>query len=577
MKKLNFLGIAFLAGSIVSFSFSLGLFSGLENFIEDSFFSLKPVQQDIVIVSIDSDSIAKIGQWPWPREVFGKALLEFQKNPPKAVGLDVIFAELSRLGNGDDSALAKALNQVSYPVILPAEAQPLILDKNNPPRAGKFLKPLAILESAKSVFLGQVNLILDSDGVARRFPLKIDSLNAMSYEIAKKSGLEIPGEENLSDINRIVFSAPTGTVRRIPFWRVLEGGVGELLKNKIVLIGATSPDLHDEKPTPFSRGTQMSGVEIQANILNMLVSGYRLTPLNFPATLIWIFAAALLAEAVFLLLKGALWPLVGNIFLGLIYSLAAVFLFEKGMVVNLIHINLAWILSAAGLLSYRYFASEKGRRELKQLFSRYVSKDVLEEILKEPSRVRLGGEVREVTVFFSDVKGFTALSEKTSPEDLVQIMNEYFTLMTEEILKRGGVLDKYIGDAIMAFWGAPINDSEQADKAVRAAVAMAKKLKLLNIKLKNNGRPEIGMRIGICTGPALAGNIGSELRLNYTVMGDTVNVASRLEGVNKEYGTQIIISETTKDKLKEKYNLKKLGVVTVKGRTEPLNIYTIIS
>ncbi|MBI3046533.1 MAG: adenylate/guanylate cyclase domain-containing protein [Candidatus Harrisonbacteria bacterium] len=591
-EKLNFLGIAVVIGFLTGVSFYFGFFSGPENFLEDLLFFPKPIHQDIVIVSIDSDSISKIGQWPWPREVFGKALLELQKNPPKVVGLDVIFSEVSRLENNDDLALASALNQVSYPVILPVEAQPLILEKDKLPAAGKFLKPLPELESAKSVSLGHVNLVLDADGVARRFPLKIGDFNAMPYEIVKKSGLEIPDEKNLININRIVFSSPTGSIRRVPFWRVLEGdvprsqsdrdpglnglGTGELLKDKIVLIGATAPDLHDEKPTPFSRGTQMPGVEIQANIVNMLVSGYRLAPLRFWPAVVWIFSAALLSEAVFLVLKGALWPLLGNIFLGFIYSVAAVFLFDKGIAVNLIHLNFAWILSAAGLLSYRYFASEKGRREMKALFSKYVSKDVLEEILKNPDKVKLGGETREVTVFFSDVKGFTTLSEKTSPQELVKVMNEYFTLMTEEVLKRGGVLDKYIGDAIMAFWGAPIGDEQQADHALQAAIGMTEKLKTLNAKLKKSGKPEIGTRIGIYTGPALAGNIGSELRLNYTVMGDTVNVASRLEGINKEYGTQIIIGESTKNKLKGKYDLKSLGSVAIKGRAEPLNIYTVI-
>lgn len=574
-EKLNFLGIAFVIGFFVSVSFYFGFFSGLENFLEDLLFSPKLIHQDIIIVSIDSDSINKIGQWPWPREIFGRALLELEKVKPKAVGIDVIFSESSRLGDSDDLVLAEALNQVSYPVVLPVEAQPLILDKDRL-QAGKFLKPLPIFESAQNVSLGQVNLVLDADGVARRFPAIIDGIKAFSYETVRQSGLAIPNEGNLKPVNRIVFSGPTGSIRRVPFWRILEGEASGLLKDKIVLIGATAPDLHDEKPTPFSRGTQMPGVEIQANIANMLISGYRLAPLNFGVTVLWIFVAALLSEAVFLIFRGALEPILGNVFLGLIYSVAAVFLFQKGAAVNLVHLNLAWILSTAGLLSYRYFASEKNRREIKRLFSKYVSKDVLEEILKDPGKVKLGGEVREVTVFFSDVKGFTALSEKTTPQELVGTMNEYFTLMTEEIFKRGGVLDKYIGDAIMAFWGAPIDDDNQADHALQAAIGMVEKLKLLNFKLKKNGKPEIGMRIGIYTGPALAGNIGSELRLNYTVMGDAVNVASRLEGINKEYGTQIIVGETTKNKLKDKYNLKNLGSAAVKGRNEPLNIYTLL-
>lgn len=212
---------------------------------------------------------------------------------------------------------------------------------------------------------------------------------------------------------------------------------------------------------------------------------------------------------------------------------------------------------------------------MKNLFSKYVSKDVLEEILKDPAKVKLGGEEKEVTVFFSDIRGFTALSEKTAPKELVRILNKYFTLMTNEVLENSGVLDKYIGDAIMAFWGAPIEDRRQAENALKAALGMLEKLKELNKELKSNGDPEINIGIGLYSGPAVVGNIGSDLRFDYTVMGDTVNVASRLESLNKEYKTQIIIGETTKNKLEGDHKFKFLGSVAVKGRKELLNIYTI--
>ncbi|MDO8430079.1 MAG: adenylate/guanylate cyclase domain-containing protein, partial [bacterium] len=471
--------IVLLVGLLVSLSFYAGLFSGLENFFEDLFFSSKPVHPDIVIIAIDSESINKIGQWPWPRAVFGKALLEIEKATPKSVGIDVIFAEPSRFGQADDSALARALSQLSFLVAMPVEAEPLILSKNNPPRAGNFLKTLPILANAKNVILSHVNLILDDDGVARRLPLKVGEFNAMSYETAKQSGLKIPNEEKLDLISRIVFSGPTGSIRKIPFWRVLEGETKELLKDKVILIGATSPDLHDEKPTPFSKGTQMPGVEIQANIMNMLLSGYRLAPLSAPLTMAWIFAAALIAELIFLFFRGAFLPLAVNLVVGLAYLITIFILFDFGIAVNFVHINFAWFGATAGLLAFRYFTSEKGRKEIQQIFSKYVSKEVLEDILKNPDKVKLGGEVREVTVFFSDIKGFTTLSEKMSPQELVGVLNEYFTLMTGEVLKYGGVLDKYIGDAIMAFWGAPIDDENQADNALKAGLGMIKKLEIL--------------------------------------------------------------------------------------------------
>jgi adenylate cyclase len=196
--------------------------------------------------------------------------------------------------------------------------------------------------------------------------------------------------------------------------------------------------------------------------------------------------------------------------------------------------------------------------------------------------VSLGGEEKEITVFFSDIRGFTTLSEKTTPKELVRILNRYFTAMSEEILKNAGVLDKYIGDAIMAFWGAPVDDPGQADNALKAALGMLAKLKELNEELRASGDPEINIGIGIYTGPAVVGNMGSEQRFDYTVMGDTVNVASRLEGLNKEYQTRLIIGESTKNKItlrlaqgEKDYKFRFLGSVAVKGRKEPLNIYTL--
>ncbi len=213
---------------------------------------------------------------------------------------------------------------------------------------------------------------------------------------------------------------------------------------------------------------------------------------------------------------------------------------------------------------------------MKNLFSKYVSKEVLEEILKNPSQVTLGGEEKEITVLFSDIRGFTSISEKTTPKELVRLLNKYFTAMTEQILKNGGVLDKYIGDAIMAFWGAPIENLEQADKAVRAALQMIQKLDELNKELMSEGIPEIKIGVGIYTGPAVVGNIGSNLRFDYTAIGDTVNTASRLEGLCKEYNTRIIIGKTTKNKLKDDYNLKFLGSALVKGKNKSVDVYTPI-
>lgn len=576
--KSKFYLIAIAAGLsiLVITSFSFGLFSGLENFLEDLLFSKKPVSGNIIIVAIDNESIQKIGQWPWPRRVFKKALENLKEKPPAAVGIDVIFSEISRYGKDDDDALSVGLNKLNYPVVFPAEAIPLILESNGSVRAGSILKPLDYFLNNKNVSLGHVNLILDADGVVRKFPLRVGDLNAFAYEVIKKSGKIIPEDQFLAEknINRIVYSAPTGSIRRVSFWRLLEDK-GFDLKDKIVLIGATASDLHDEKPTPFSKGNQMSGVEIQANLVNMFISGYRLNPLNKKFAVSWLILAILLSALLFIIFERSLLPIFLNIFFGLIYLIAIAVLFEKGIAVNILHINFAWIFSTLSFGGYRYFSAEKEKREIKNLFSKYVSKDVLNEILSNPTKVKLGGEEKEITVLFSDIRGFTAISEKIAPKELVRILNKYFTAMTNEVLKNNGVLDKYIGDAIMAFWGAPMDDANQAENALKASLGMIEKLKELNKELKSVGDPEINIGIGLYTGPAIVGNVGSDLRFDYTAMGDTVNVASRLEGLNKEYKTQIIIGEIVKNKIKGNYKFNFLGSVAVKGRKEPLNIYTI--
>jgi len=570
--KFVYLIIALIIAGVITLSFYRGLFSGLENYLEDLLVSSKAVNNQIVIVAIDNESIQKIGQWPWPREIFAKALSALENNSPKVLGVDVIFSEASRLGIKDDQALKDALDKATYPIIMPVEATDLTISDQEIV-SQNFLKSLSLFGESKNVSLGHVNLVLDRDGIARKIPLTIEPFQSFSLELAKKSGAEFVYDQS-EILTRIVYSAPSGSIRRIPFWRLLEKDAPSL-KDKIVLIGTTAPDLHDEKPTPFSLGTEMPGVEIQANIANMLLSGYRLVPLENNLMIGWIILAAIIPAVIFLIFSGSVAAISINVFFGLLYLVAIAILFEQGIVINLIHISLSWITSTIALFVYKYFSVEKERRAIKNIFSKYVSKDVLEDILHDPSKVKLGGEEREVTVLFSDIRGFTTLSEKAHPKKLVSTLNQYFSSMSGQVLKYGGVLDKYIGDAIMAFWGAPLDDPDHAENALKAGLGMIKELERFNKELKRSGEPEIQIGVGIYTGPAIVGNIGSEFRFDYTAIGDTVNVASRLEGLNKDYKTSVIIGETTKNKIKGKYNFKFLGSANVKGREGALDVYSV--
>lgn len=579
MKQSIYIIIGLVMGGLSWLSFSFGFFSGVENFFEDRLFSQKAIHDAVLIIEIDDESIQKIGQWPWPRSVFADFFSVLNESAPSGVALDVLFSEQSRLGAEDDARLEHILGEVSFPVVMPAEAVRFI----DGHQASSILKPLPSILAAPQVSLGHVNMIIDRDGVVRRFPAQIHesigdatiSFQSFAGEAASRT-LPESFERDLAPIERIVFAAPAGQIRRIPFWRVIEGDIdASVLFGKLLFVGSTAGDLHDEQIVPVGGGAAMPGVEIQAHIANMLLQEYRLRALSPFLMIVWLLAAALVPALLFVRSRKAVLLIALNIVIGFLYTAAIILLFERGIAVNFIHISMAWVLSTAALFGYRYSIGERERKYMRRAFSKYVSKDVLAEILYDPSRVSLGGEEREVTVFFSDIRGFTTLSEKTTPTELVRILNEYFTEMGEEVLAYNGVLDKYIGDAIMAFWGAPIADPDQADHALQASLGMSKRLDAFNARLEKRGDPQIDIGIGLYTGPAIVGNVGSEERFDYTVIGDTVNAASRLEGLNKEYKTRIIISETTKQKLKKSYNIKPLGSAQVKGRTEPIAIYTV--
>lgn len=587
-SPLNFLAIGVCTFAIVRLSYGYGLFYGIENFFEDILFSTKPVSSNIIILEIDSQSIEKIGQWPWKREIFAQALSRLDEYKPKAVGLDVIMSEPSRFGKEDDNALAGVLRVVSYPVVIPVEALSLNINRNDTSFSENFLKPLPEFQTSSSVSLGHVNLINDRDGIVRSLPLNIkDSYgvvyDGLAYKTIEKSAVTLEGDSTRNPVERIVYSGPSSSVRRISFWKVLEQDTSaEFFKNKIIFIGATASDLHDEKPTPFDKGTQMSGVEIQAQIANMFLNNYQLRNMSDMAIYLWMFFASLVPCVIFLFLSRVQWAIILNVFIGLLYLVAIIFLFNAGLVANFLHITIAWVLATLISFFYRYLSTDREKEEMHTVFSKYVSKDVLNEILRDTSKVKLGGEEKEVTIFFSDIRSFTTLSEGMSPSRLTNFLNKYLTRMTNIILEKRGVVDKYIGDAIMSFWGAPISNNNQALDAVLACLDMIDSLEELNKENNASGDPSINIGIGLNTGLVTVGNMGSDMRFDYTIMGDAVNLASRLESQTKTYSVKILISESTKNKLGaeniEKYKIiiREVDRVTVKGKTLPVTIFEVI-
>jgi adenylate cyclase len=347
-----------------------------------------------------------------------------------------------------------------------------------------------------------------------------------------------------------------------------------IFRDKIVFVGTTASGLFDVFETPFSNG-RMPGVQIHAGVADDILSnrfireaggGVRVATVTAAALAIGIVAAAM----------PAWWAAAATVAFVAGLSWIATRLFAGGYWLNLSQPVLASSFALFGGVAYQYFYEGREKRKMKKLFGQYVSKDVYEQLVANPALARLGGQRREMTVLFSDIRGFTTVSERGQPEEIVGMLNEYFTRMVAIVFAHHGTLDKFVGDMVMALFGAPLDDPDHADHAVAAALDMITALGELNARWKADGRAELDIGVGINTGPMIAGNIGSDAIMSYTVIGDAVNLGSRLESLNKQYGTRIIISDATRARLGRPYQLRPLGDVVVKGKTQPVAIFEVV-
>lgn len=574
MHHKRLLQSALVVGGVMMLLMHVGFFAPLDERVSDAFFSPRSVSSDIVIVAIDDASLAELGQWPWDRQVFADFVTALAPHKPQALGIDVIFAEPSRFGDGsDDVRFAQAIASSDMPIVLASEASGVAIE-NGVVSAPTFVEPLTSFLAA-GVLSAPTNLIIDNDGIARRVPLVVtnsvtnEAVQTFGHQLARVVGNS--GERN--GIERIAYAQPTGAVRRISFARAL--AEPELLANKIVLVGATAPSLHDEQQTPVDRGTVMPGVEIQAHIVDMLLRDVRLVDIPRALALLLVLCAALLSFACFVVFRRSVEPLIANAIVIVLVAFVSNMLFDSGIVVPAGSLLTTLGITTFTLFAYRYVHNRKETRVIYDAFKRYVSPPVLKEILRHPEKVVFGGEERIVTVLFCDIRSFTTLSESMSATDLVALLNRYFAVMSAEIIATGGVIDKYIGDAIMAFWGAPLDDENHATNAVRAAQGMLRALEALNKELVAEGKAPIAIGIGLASGPAVVGNIGSDERVDYTAMGDTVNTAARLEGLTKEYKQSIVVSQKTKDLIGDAFETQPLGEVKVKGKTVGVGIHGV--
>lgn len=376
----------------------------------------------------------------------------------------------------------------------------------------------------------------------------------------------------------INYCGPPKTFPHYSITDVLHGRIPqEVFRDKIVLIGATAIGIYDMRVTPFSQ--VFPGLEIHANIVDTILKQQFLYRPN------WVTIFDMLSIIVVGILLGLILPkskvLGGVISAGLLFvlfPLIGYYLFKfKGIWINMVYPLGNIILTYLALTVHRYLTEEKEKKKIRGAFQYYLSPAVVEQMLKNPEKLKLGGEKRELTVLFSDIRGFTSFSEQMAPENLVKFLNEYLSKMTDIIFKYDGLLDKYIGDAIMAIWGAPIDQPDHPLRACYTALDMVAELSILREKWRDQGMPALNIGIGINTGLMVVGNMGSEKRFDYTVMGDSVNLGSRLEGLNKLYGTSIIVSEFTYSLVKEEILGRELDLVRVKGKEQPVRIYELLA
>jgi len=597
----------------------------------------------VTIIDIDEKSLAKLGQWPWPRTRIADLIAGLTRLGAVVIGFDIVFAEPDRLNpdvaadtirNLDEETRAKLRMLPSNDqifadamrhsrVVLGESGLPYVLSEfdNTLPVTG-----LAMLGEAPQPFLldfpgllrnvdvleqaaagrGLFTIKPERDGIVRRVPMMMlaqgATMASLSFEILRVAtgtdtifiksekagiksvavkGFEVPTDRNGQLWIHFARRDPSIYVSAVD---VLEGRVApEKIARKLVLIGTSAVGLLDLKTTPID--PVMPGVEVHAQVLESALTRAVLSQPNY-GIVVELCAAIVLGILViaFAPLFGPITLVaVGGLFASLLVGTAWYFYWQQRLLIDFTYPLLSTTAIYLTLIFSSFVREQAQRRQIRSAFSQYLSPALVEQLAQAPEKLVLGGEEREMTIMFSDVRGFTTISEsfKHDPQGLTKLMNRFLTPLTNAILARKGTIDKYMGDAIVAFWNAPLDDKEHQLNACEAALDMLERIEGLNevrqLEAKEGGHPYIPINVGVGlnTGTCVVGNMGSDLRFDYSVLGDSVNLASRLEGQSKEYGFPIIVGSNTALAVKDKFAILELDFIMVKGKKEPEVIYAI--
>ena len=600
----------------------------------------------VVIVDIDEASLKEIGQWPWPRTIVADLVTKLRQLGAVAVGFDIVFAEPDRMSPAvaaesfrglDQETLDKLAGLPSNDIVLAdaikraggvvvgqagaATAAPRSEDDASPhtgfavrgpdPRPylvtfPGLLRNIPAIEDA-AAGRGLFSINPERDGIVRRVPVVMEAQDtlvpALTMEMLRivtrasailvrtdQAGIRavaVPGLEVPTDSNGQfwVHFNKHDPARYVSAAAVLKGRTPpDRIRGRLVLIGTSAVGLLDIKTTPVDPA--MPGVEVHAQILENVLTKSLLThpsyALGAEIIVAVVFGLAIIIAAP--MLPAAIVIALGAILIAALIGMSLYFFVANRLLIDFTYPLISCWLIYLVLTFVNYFREQQQRQQIRSAFGFYLSPPLVEQLAKSPEKLVLGGEERRMTILFSDVRGFTTISEhyKDDPQGLTRLMNRFLTPLTNAIIERKGTIDKYIGDAIMAFWNAPLDDDEHEANACEAALEMLARAEALNVDLKreaeSNGGVYMPLRIGIGlnSGPCVVGNMGSDFRFNYSVLGDTVNLASRLESRTKDYRLSMVIGARTAERAKAKFATMEIDLIQVKGKKVPETVYTVL-
>ncbi len=581
------LGLLTATFMVVLYYMQVGFLEGFEARTYDMRFKARgPIEHnsDFIIIAIDAKSVAELGRFPWSRE-FYRELIDFaSKAGAKAVLFDVLFPEEE--SPEVDGKLAAAIKDSGITTLASA------FEFSEDGSAASIIDNIPVLAgSAKNT--AHINAFPDEDGVIRWTRLIVPYEGKLYPSLAFTAAMEAMGIDEIKirdygivlgskaipadrDIGMLInYRGPPGTYKSFSFSDVIKGRIShEQLKDKVIFVGATAIDIYDMRITPFSSNS--TGVEVNVNIADNILRGdfMQRGGIEVLIDLLSIVVMGIVISLITVRLRAfASFPLVLVLAAGYIFFSCLMFL--AGRWVSMVYPILSVVLSYSVTAYLRYFYLDRKVKEIRSMFSSYVSKKVVDELVKDPEQAKIGGVSRVVTIMFADIKNYATYSEKRKPQDVVKKLNDYLAVMVDVVIEYDGTLDKFMGDGILAFWGAPVEQKDQAELAVRCTMKMIKRIEGLRRKWVSEETEPLSIGIGINTGEVIVGNIGANgKKMEYTVIGDNVNRTYRIQNKSREINCTVI-TESFYERVKDIVVAEPLGAVIVRGKNIPFNIYAL--